>query len=1343
MPPSWFRLPTRVPPELEEADWSGHLKDPHPTPFSDALISQLSLTGDVSAFAYDPVQGYLALGTTNGCLHLLGGTIRVSWALRPAVGIRHLAFRSGTGLLIVADQKDNLSVFDISRADPSLAPNAGGPSSAADSSSTTRIAAGIGPTTPGDALHPDTPMRIHAHSARNSVTCIETQPGHAHLWIGLRDGTVDAYDLDRLHLSAYRIPNLWWEEEEILRKSGVPDAPSRRHVPMVIDIKTHPLDLGRVLLAYEGGACLLDVKTRAVIRSFQLRLLPGAPGAGGAPDEILWTERASPATCVAWRPDGIIFAMGHADGVVSFWNVDDGDKPLLVRTLDQIDVDRPQAPSGDAHSQDSPSRFMREPIFKLAWSGFSSASWRDFAAQGTALTVLGGGVVDASSGVVSWHFPAYSAPVQLWASKTPEALAKLRNSLRSSIITEREARIQTKATCEDFLLLPAASPHYGNAFDATALLALIGSDPSLPPLQGATRGLQAFPFPAAAPTEQGLHIAGSKTSAAEELELPFSLAMTGSSAAKGVRLAQVGLHAYRKLVSVSSKSDPLGSWDAGVAEELARQSAADRHSRGLPLQGGEAHPTALNGATLESLLRESDRLSAYKIIVSWHHDGTIRFADASPHLLLKGRIDLPPEGSDPVTHPLPQPVLEEAFPKPLHHLTISLQDLVHGSHAGRQHAAVFARLRASPSRMQILDVHFAPDALEIGVVLAGGALLHYRFDFANASETEAIRAQVAQEAAIDEEAARKFAEHTSEPPSAKSVELSKLDDAMRDVDLRDMPGPTSPSQRAEVQAPSSAPGLNNAAMSRSGSHASAMAPPPRPRRDPKRLSVMPTSPPSAQNPAGASRVRQDDHISAPVHGTSASSTPLPVNRQIEPVGNFADWSQDGFKANLLIDLSRGGITAAAVSDVGFIAIAYGAALAIIDLRIADIIYREGFGDGSDTPALSAGASSKEGKEYRKLVEEESADAISLLRLSMARTIEHNLLAPQLLVLRPNRVGIRTFLKAPNEWIVTRTGVATFDDLHTPVDAYVLDSKGRECGATPLELRQGLREQDTPDDDDPERHEIHSLVLAGEQNIYVRAGVTGAKLAKVNVGERILRMQIVERFGQHVCMASTLSSTQVYSLPHLQHVVRLPSKHRRDATATAAVDGQLLAPIPVSFSMSRSGDVIELGPTLQDLRLSTLLGNVARPGVPALDLYSPTKASACPHHPGAVTAAVKGVTSWLSGKSSAIDAGSQLDELLAGTTSGKRPEAPKLPEPKHVQMAAARELEIAERLAAREEAEARKNGVKSGGQSVRQPPPPRTLGERHSETVARETRDARNAAANARTAAEERGQLMGG
>lgn len=286
MPPSWLRAlgesVQRIPPELEHADWTRSLATREEgrssgssssgggggagmmgtSMFAEGLLStsNLALPGEVCAMTMDPVTGYMAVGTAIGTIHLFGSpAVQITWTIRPALKIKHLLFKPGSSLLIVigkflqllttgartrrkgtsqtdvgvllhTDVKDNLSIFDLSRSDPQARAKA----SAEGASNPFKASSG----TSGGGLsappHPDTPMRVGAYSTRNSVLCVEASPAHSHLFMGLRDGTIDTFDMDRMCPSPYRVPNLWWEEEEILRKSGVPDAPSRRHVPLVV-----------------------------------------------------------------------------------------------------------------------------------------------------------------------------------------------------------------------------------------------------------------------------------------------------------------------------------------------------------------------------------------------------------------------------------------------------------------------------------------------------------------------------------------------------------------------------------------------------------------------------------------------------------------------------------------------------------------------------------------------------------------------------------------------------------------------------------------------------------------------------------------------------------------------------------------------------------------------------------------------------------------------------------------------------------------------------------------------------------------------------------------------------
>ena len=137
-------------------------------------------------------------------MHIYGAPpVRVSITLRPALRVKHLVFKSDTYLLVCIDEKDNLSVYDLSRQDPHAATLRGSGRRAPPTASS----AGANPTQIADA-----PLRTATHCARNAVLCVEVTAEHSHLFLGLADGTVDAYDLERCAPAPYRIPNLWWNE---------------------------------------------------------------------------------------------------------------------------------------------------------------------------------------------------------------------------------------------------------------------------------------------------------------------------------------------------------------------------------------------------------------------------------------------------------------------------------------------------------------------------------------------------------------------------------------------------------------------------------------------------------------------------------------------------------------------------------------------------------------------------------------------------------------------------------------------------------------------------------------------------------------------------------------------------------------------------------------------------------------------------------------------------------------------------------------------------------------------------------------------------------------------------
>ncbi|PWN49168.1 hypothetical protein IE53DRAFT_369993 [Violaceomyces palustris] len=1324
MPPSWLKSiqdhVAKVPDSLQNANWSTPFSSPsafnprngpgQPSTsisFDEGLLSAFALPAEVSAMAFDPILSFLAIGTALGTVHIFGSpAVQISFTLRPALKIRHLAFKPGSPFLICIDDKDNLSVYDLSRPDPQIRAAQGSTSNQFRTSSASSGSSYTGPP------HPDTPARVGVHSIRNKVISIELSPSHSHLFLGLRDGTVDTYDLERFCPSPYRVPNLWWEEEEILRKSGVPDAPNRRHIPIIIDIKTNPRDINQLLLAYEGGAILLDVKERSVIKTYQLRLLPGAPGAGGDPS-LIWTERSSPATCLAWRPDGEVFAVGHEDGCISFWHVKEDEKPLMVRTLERVDVDRPSVePDSQAPS------LPKEPIFKLAWSGFPEKTWIDMASEaaaqgaatwqqhqqhphaderqgkpsenqgatkGTILTVLGGVVPGRDPpGVACLHLPPFAAPMAIWNSSAADHANRLRHSLRQSLEASWMTTYQTDSTVEDFLLLPKGSPHYSGNYDPYAIVMLLAADPRLPtlPPPAASRGLAAFAFPPRFGSPSTL--SGDKSLLAEsllpkQLSLPLALTFTGSGAILGAKLENLTPHAYRKLVGRNDVTGQLLNKHAEILASTHLDTSLDDRIENLKLRGGKASPM-ISGEGAEGI-EEISQASKFRILITWHLDGSIRFHDASPHLLLLGKVDAQP--SDPEI--LPRVLLEKSFPSPLPNLTIETRSLLaNSSMVGHP---TFDRIR---ERARVNDIMMAPEVLEVAIALSTGQILHYRFDFARLSETTALNEEVEREIAEDQAAVKSLIPPVS-PRSPRSIvsvgsrpTMNELDDsmaqAMRELDTGVPPVDYVPPAHSQEEArqPQSVE-MARGSSQVSGSISSQGVPPPRPKRDPKRLSLAsrlmgggtkekgreregsgsgPTSPrqvisqmssPSLVSGGSRSSFGGDSITSMqlPVKGMQESQAATPQlnggeGEELTLLHHLADWHCDGFKPNLLIDPMRGDLSAFAISDIGFISFACGTILGIVDMRGPELILREGFGDDPSRESMT--------KEVRKIIEQEGHSPISLLSFSICRVAEDASLAPRLIVTRSNGlVTVWTMAKTLDMWLIERTSLVKIEELERPIKTLILDTVGNVCPAIPGELQRSLREQQygPPTFEADKIPDAHLLLGFSASAIIVRFGVTGPVISKTLIGERALGGAVVERNNAKVAAVVTETSLRVYSLPHLEPIIRL-QRHKKDA-------GERLGVAP-NISFDSQGDFVEVSSSL-DVRLWTLLASLKRPGIPCLELYD-AKAT-LPPHPGFGAAGVaSSIAGWLGGRSQFLNPGSQLDEILAGSN---RPEMPKLPE----------------------------------------------------------------------------------
>ncbi|KAG6873217.1 hypothetical protein C0995_001571 [Termitomyces sp. Mi166 len=472
------------------------------------------------------------------------------------------------------------------------------------------------------------------------------------------NGEIRTYDLVCLRKSSYNMPNMWKLHQERLKASRT---------------------------------------EHATLRAYELVLPPGAPGGFGYGGHDLLTHRRPEVTALTIHPAGHFFAVGYADGSLAFWAVDDEDKPLLVRTLDELDVNLVDQGRLDEqiyrqNEDKSTSALDREPIFKLSWSGFPNSS--DPRGGKTTLAILGGLNSGDAPGLTIIQFPPFN-PLEPPASTSPNpgqpALHPvIRQAMRDSLNVLDSYFYFTEGVIQDYLLIPRNSPHFAGTFDPIAILLLTE--------EGTTRTVEAFQYPPPAFSDPSESPAPGATAIADPLS---SLADDLAHTLKDLEENKYPRRLVIPAALLHGKSGILGGQLLKLERETYQTLAAGKveDCLALPLNGGQAWADEFRTNDLKLA-----KFQPHRILVTWHRDLTVCFEDLSAQLLTAQR---------------PAP-LQTDFPNMFFDLTLDLRPVL---------LDPFVDTRTSPTLMEhtrISSVYFATEALETIVVLTTGEVIQYQ-----------------------------------------------------------------------------------------------------------------------------------------------------------------------------------------------------------------------------------------------------------------------------------------------------------------------------------------------------------------------------------------------------------------------------------------------------------------------------------------------------------------------------------------------------------------------------------------------------------------------------------------
>lgn len=286
-------------------------------------LSSYGVSSGIRLATFDAIQSLLAIATFDSKIYIFKEkNVKVQYSLPKHLLIRHLLLHDS--FLIAIDSINNIYSWSLDKT--SIMPTA-------------------------------------VHSIRGTVTCIGTDPSIDWLFIGLKDGTIDVWDIDRECIASYKIDNLYLERHKKLRQKSCNNVPSKSYVSPVISVQVHPKDLGMILIGYSDGAVLYSIKKNMPLNFFELEIPEKMPETNSSGKIVISRPKL---TSLSWAPHGYHFLTSHQNGCFAFWSTKSDKCPLQVRTLDDVAIDTLLEEKTQTNA--SQNTYTRAPIFFILWN---------------------------------------------------------------------------------------------------------------------------------------------------------------------------------------------------------------------------------------------------------------------------------------------------------------------------------------------------------------------------------------------------------------------------------------------------------------------------------------------------------------------------------------------------------------------------------------------------------------------------------------------------------------------------------------------------------------------------------------------------------------------------------------------------------------------------------------------------------------------------------------------------------------------------------------------------------------------------------------------------------------